>query len=106
MRYLYLFLAIVGAVLPYLAFLGWINEFGFSIVHILESIWADKLSLFAWLDVVIAAIALFVFILVDGHQNKVNNRFWALIATCTIGVSCGLPLYLYFRQKALQPPWQ
>lgn len=106
MKYLYLLLAVLGAVLPYLAFVGWVSEFGFSIPHMLESIWHDKLSLFAWLDVIIAAVTLLIFILIDGYKNQIRHRIWAIVATCTIGVSCGLPLYLYLRERALEPPWR
>ena len=63
---------------------------------------AYPLSQFAWLDVIIAAIALIVFILVDGKRLKVKGRNWAIVATLCVGVSCGLPFYLYLRERQLE----
>jgi len=47
----------------------------------------------------VAGIALLGFILVDGQRNQVKYRFFAVVGTLLVGVSFGLPLYLYFKEK-------
>lgn len=97
----YLLLSILGTVVPYGAFVPWIISNGLDFSLLLEEATANPISIFAWLDVVIAAIALLGFIFVDGNRNGVKGRTIAILGTLSVGVSCGLPLYLYLREKNL-----
>ena len=52
-------------------------------------------------DLTIAAIALTVWIVAE---TRVRRNWWALVAipaTFGIGVSCGLPLYLFLRTRVV-----
>ncbi len=65
---------------------------------------ANPISIFAWLDVLVAAVALLGFIVVDGQRHQVKYRYFAVLGTLSIGVSFGLPLYLYLKEKqCIQP---
>ncbi|MCB1757528.1 MAG: DUF2834 domain-containing protein [Gammaproteobacteria bacterium] len=97
----YLVLTLLGIALPYAAFLPWLLDNGPDLPALLNAVTANPISIFAWLDVLVSAIALIGFILVDGQRNQVANRIWAIVGTLTVGVSCGLPLYLYLREKQL-----
>ena len=99
MKYFYLAAALLGSIIPYGAFLPWLIENGANIPLFVESASANPISLFAWLDVLIAAITLIVFIIVDAKTNKVAYWYLALVGTLCVGVSCGLPLYLYLRTR-------
>ena len=59
----------------------------------------NPISIFAWLDIIVAAIVLLTFIAVDGHENNIKYCWLALVGTVTVGVSFGLPLYLYLKEK-------
>jgi len=61
MKKLYLFLAIIGLILPLWHFISWLLEFGVDVPLMFHTIAEDKLSLFAWLDVIISAMVLMVF---------------------------------------------
>lgn len=98
MSKLYLTLALLGTFLSYGAFVPWLINHGLNIPFMLSQATVNPISVFAWLDVVIAAITLLAFILVDGKNNHVKHRVWAVIGTLAVGVSCGLPLYLYFKE--------
>ncbi|WP_317932870.1 DUF2834 domain-containing protein [Halioxenophilus sp. WMMB6] len=98
---LYSLLAMIGTALPYLAFIDWLSSAELSMASVTEAIFSNKLSLFAWSDVAISALALILFILVDGQKNQINQRFWAIAGTCLVGVSLGLPLYLAQRDYQL-----
>ena len=63
MKKLYLFLAIIGFILPLSQFISWLLEFGVDVVLMFHTIVEDKLSLFAWLDVIVSAVMLVVFVL-------------------------------------------
>ncbi|MDT9658948.1 DUF2834 domain-containing protein, partial [Vibrio vulnificus] len=48
--------------------------------------------------------ALLGFIVVDGQRHKVKYRYFAVLGTLSVGVSFGLPLYFYLKEKqSLQP---
>ncbi len=50
-------------------------------------------------DLTIAAIALTVWIIAEAVKTKNWLSLIAIPATFCIGVSCGLPLYLYLRDR-------
>ncbi|WP_367990570.1 DUF2834 domain-containing protein [Vibrio sp. NTOU-M3] len=98
MKHLYLLLTFVGACIPYGAFLPWLLENGLNLPLLFQQAMSTPVSQFAWLDVAIAGVALLVFISVDGQRHRVPKRWLAIVATLTVGVSFGLPLYLYLRE--------
>ncbi len=101
MKYLYLILAIPGLVLPYGAFIPWLVSNGVDPKLMAAQAFENNIAAFAWLDVIVAAVVLLFFIMVDGKRNKVKSRGYAVIGTLCVGVSFGLPLYLYLREKQL-----
>lgn len=96
MKYFYIAAALLGSIIPYGAFLPWLIENGANLSLFFEMAIANPISLFAWLDVLITLI---VFIIVDAKTNKVAYWYLALVGTVCVGVSCGLPLYLYLRTR-------
>ncbi len=99
---LYLVLTLLGIALPYGAFLPWLVDNGIDIGAFIDAAIANPISVMAWFDVLVSAIALIAFIVVDGQRNQIRNRYLALIGTCTVGVSCGLPLYLFLKELQFQ----
>ncbi|WP_433916137.1 DUF2834 domain-containing protein, partial [Vibrio vulnificus] len=99
-----LVLTLLGILLPYGAFVPWLVSNGLDIGLLFREAVASPISIFAWLDVLVAAIALLGFIVVDGQRHKVKYRYFAVLGTLSVGVSFGLPLYLYLKEKqSLQP---
>lgn len=96
---IYLIFAIIGAIVPYGFFIPWLRQHGMDLSLLLQHLMSNNISLFAWADVIISAIALIVFILKDKTSLSNNKRYSAIAASLLIGPSCGLPLYLYFRSK-------
>ncbi len=99
LRWTYLVLAVLGAVVPMFFFMRWFGEFGFDISGMLDA-WAvsDATRGLTW-DLTIAAIALTVFIFAE---VMVRRDYWMLIcvpAIYVVGVSFGLPLYLFLRSR-------
>lgn len=95
----YLILTILGIFLPYGALVPWLVTHGLDIGQLFDEATANPISIFAWLDVLVSAVVLLGFIVVDGHRHKVKYRYYAVVGTLTVGVSFGLPLYLYLKEK-------
>ena len=97
-KHVYIILCILGLVLPYLLFIPWLVEYGLDISLLVNEISSSRLALFAWIDVIITAIVLFVFIYYDGCKYSIRNRWLPVLGTLLVGPSFGLPLYLLMRE--------
>ena len=100
-RYVFLALAIWGAIHPMIYFLAWFGENGFELSAMVEAWHANDASSGLVWDLTIAAIALTVFVVAETLANRNWIALLAIPATFCIGVSCGLPLYLYLRIRPL-----
>jgi uncharacterized protein DUF2834 len=101
MRRLYLLLTLVGAIVPYSQLLPWLAAHGPNVRLLFTELFLGHVSAFFGLDVLFAALALFVFIWREGATRKIRMLWLPITATCLIGVSCGLPLFLYLRERQL-----
>jgi hypothetical protein len=101
MLWLYLSLALVGAVLPYSQFLPWFAEHGLNPGLLVTELFSNRIGGFFGLDVLVSAVVLIAFIRSEGGRRKMNMLWLPIAATCLIGVSCGLPLFLYLRERRL-----
>ncbi|WP_172298986.1 DUF2834 domain-containing protein [Pseudoruegeria sp. HB172150] len=99
LRVLYLALAIWGAVHPMLWFVRFWSAEGFSLSGLIAAWHVNAASTGLVWDLTIAAIALTVWILAETWVRKNWSALWAIPATFCIGVSCGLPLYLFLRAR-------
>ncbi|MDY0194316.1 MAG: DUF2834 domain-containing protein [Aliarcobacter butzleri] len=102
MKKLYLLLAIIGFILPLWQFISWLLEFGVDVPLMFHTIVEDKLSLFAWLDVIISATVLVVFVLYEGRKQSMSRLWIPIAGTLCVGVSFGLPLFLFLRERHLE----
>jgi len=99
---LYLLLAILGFILPLSQFISWLLEFGVDVPLMFRTITEDKLSFFAWLDVIVSAVVLVVFVLYEGRRQSMPRLWVPILATLCVGVSFGLPLFLLLRERHLE----
>ncbi|MBD3374799.1 DUF2834 domain-containing protein [candidate division KSB1 bacterium] len=49
----------------------------------------------------VSALVLVVFIVTESKRLGLKTIWLAIVATFTVGVSLGLPLFLYLRQRKL-----
>ena len=99
LRLVFLALAIWGTIHPMYYFISWFQEFGWSIAAMAKA-WnvSDATSGLVW-DLTIAAVTLTVWVIVESLQRRDFLALIAVPATFCIGVSCGLPLYLFLRSR-------
>ena len=99
LRLAYLVLAVAGAILPMRYFIAWFQENGFSLSAMITAWQVNDASTGLMWDLTIAAIALTIFIIAE---TMVRRDYWMLMAipaTYCVGVSFGLPLYLFLRSR-------
>jgi hypothetical protein len=102
MKRVYGILCIFGTVLPYWPFLLWISENGLQINRFITEAASIRISAFAWLDVLIAAIVLISFILYEGKHLQMSRLWLPVCSTLAVGVSLGRPLFLLLREIHLE----
>ena len=102
LRLIFLALAIWGAIHPMYYFVQWFQENGWDIMAMVDAWHVNAATSGLVWDLTIAAVTLTIWIIA---QVTVRRNWWALIAipaTFCIGVSCGLPLYLFIRSAPVR----
>lgn len=97
LRLTWLALAIWGAIHPMAWFVTWLSQNGWSLSGMLDAWHANAATTGLVWDLTIAAVALTVFVLAETVARRNWIGLLAIPATFLIGVSCGLPLYLFLR---------
>jgi hypothetical protein len=103
LRLVYLLLGAIGTVVPYAPFVQWLRaqrmDAGIAGRFVAE-LFSTRIGAFFGLDVLVAALVLFVFVAAERRAGS-RARIWTvLLGTLGVGVSLGLPLYLYERERA------
>jgi len=94
-RNLYVVFCLLGLVLPYAQFIPWIIEHhALNISMFMSDLFANRIAAFCAFDVIVSAIMLLLFIQSEGRRLP-------MLGTVFVGVSFGLPLFLYLRQLEL-----
>jgi hypothetical protein len=101
LRHVYLLLCIVGVVLPYWQFMPWVASHGVSLSLFVHDLFATRIGAFFGMDVVVSAIALIVFASAEGRRLQIRSRWIVVVAILLVGVSLGLPLFLYLRERRM-----
>ena len=101
-KHLYLTLAVVGTVLPLSQLLPFLRDHGLDARLFVEQLFASQVSAFFGLDVLVSAIVLWAFVCFEGRRISLPRRWVPVLATVLVGVSLGLPLFLYLRELELE----
>jgi hypothetical protein len=101
LRLIYLGLAIWGTVHPMIFFGPWVQEHGYDLQALIAAWKTNAATTGLYWDLVIAAIALTLWILAEVSVRRNWLALIAIPATFLIGVSCGLPLYLFLRTRPI-----
>lgn len=99
LRMIYLALAVWGAIHPMYYFLGYMRETGTGLSGLIDAWYVNASTTGLVWDLTIAAIALTIWVLAEVWARKNWIGLLAIPATFCIGVSCGLPLYLFLRTR-------
>lgn len=100
MKIVYWILCVLGTLLPLAQFLPWLAEHGLNIPLMVQQIAISLLSAVAWLDVLVFAIVLIVFICIESQRLNMR-RAWLALFGLGVGISLALPLFLLMREHHL-----
>jgi hypothetical protein len=96
----YLLFCVLGIALPYWQFVPWVMQNGLRLRFFVEQLFANRIGGFFGMDVLVSAVVLIIFIRREGKRLGVKHRWLPIVEVCAVGVSRGLPLFLYLRERA------
>jgi hypothetical protein len=102
MKWLFLILAVLGTVLPFSYFIPFVATHGLDLRLFFSQLFQTNVSAFFGVDVFISALALWLFVYSEGRRRGMKNLWAYVVCTLLVGVSLGLPLFLFFRERKLQ----
>ena len=100
-RHFYLSLCVLGVLLPNAPFLRWVLDHGLSPRLFVHDLFANGVSSFFGLDVLLSALVVCGFVVTEGRRLGLRQLWMPIAGLCVVGVSLGLPLFLYQRQRHL-----
>lgn len=98
----YLILCILGSVLQYWQFVPFLIEHGLDLKLFFEQLFANRISTFFGIDVIISSLILWVFVFWEGSRLKMKNLWIYIVSNLLGGVCLGLPLFLLMRQRYIE----
>jgi hypothetical protein len=101
-RTLYLALCVAGVVLPYSQLIPFLREHGLNLRLFFDQLFSNRIGGFFGWDVIVSSVVLWVFVFVEGRRAGVKHLWAPLAANLAVGVSVGLPLFLYLRERRLE----
>jgi hypothetical protein len=101
LRHVYLILCVIGTVLPYSKFLPWMMDHGLNVALLCEELFSTRIGAFFGFDVFVSALVLVLFVTTEGRRMALPLLWLPTVATLVVGVSLGLPLFLFLRQRQL-----
>jgi len=101
MQWLYLILAILGFVLPFWQLFPFLAEHGLNLPLLFQQLFANHVSGFFGLDVIVSSVVLWLFVFSEGRRRRMRNLWIYILCNLLVGVSLALPLFLFFRERKL-----
>jgi hypothetical protein len=99
-RHVYLLLCVAGVLLPYSRFVPWLLEHGLNLSLFWRELFANRIGAFFGMDVLVSAVVLCIFAARESVRLGMGpaTSWLTLLAVLSVGVSLGLPLFLYLRE--------
>lgn len=98
----YILLGLIGILLPDSQFIPFTVENGLDFSLFWEQLFANQISSFFGLDVIVSSVVFFVFVFSEGSKLKMRFLWVYILSNLLVGVSFGLPLFLLMRQDQIE----
>ena len=104
LKWVYLFLAILGAVLPTLANIEFVKIYGpsFDIQLFIDLANNNPASQSLSRDLFIGSTAVFVWIISESKRLQMKNLWIVILTTFTIAFAFSAPFFLYLRELRIE----
>jgi hypothetical protein len=99
---LYLVLCVAGTLLPYSQFVPFVQEHGLDLRVFFEQLFSNRIGGFFGLDVIVSSVVLWALVAIEGRRAGMKHLWAPIAASLAVGVSLGLPLFLYMREQELE----
>lgn len=101
---LYLLLVIIGSIAPWSLILDFFIQNGFSIQLLIQKEFDNYAAAAFGTDLLISVFVFFCFAFIELQRLGLSRSrlIIYIVATFGIGLSCSLPLFLYFREGVLE----
>jgi len=108
LQWLYLGLAVAGAVLPWLANLEFIQSYGarFNLAQFVQLANANPAAQSLSRDLAIGATAVVIWMVQESRRLQMRGLVWVLLCCVSLAFACGAPLFLYLRERRLRELWE
>ena len=101
MKKLYILAAILGAVLPLSQLIPFLTTHGLDLKLFFTYLFSNGVSGFFGMDVIVSSVVLWLFVFSEGRRLGMKRLWVYVICNLAVGVSLALPLFLMFREDAL-----
>lgn len=101
-KFVYLELAILGAVVPYIFFVGFMSENGVSLLEFTRQLFANGAAGGFTADLLITSLVFWIWSFGEANRHQMRNWWLYVAVNLLIGLSCALPLFLFFRQLKIE----
>ena len=98
MKCLYLILAIIGAVVPYIFFVQHFANEGLGLLGFVTALFANPAASGFTADLLITSFVFWIMMFYEQRKGNGPSPFVFIILNLFIGLSCALPAYLYARE--------
>ena len=102
MKTLYLIAAVLGTVLPVSQLIPFLQTHGLDLKLFFGFLFANHVSGFFGMDVIVSSVVLWLFVFSEGRRLGMKRLWLYVLCNVAVGVSLALPLFLFFREGALE----
>ena len=99
MKTLYLVLALVGAVVPYMFFMQHFSSEGIGLIGFLQALFANPAAGGFTADLLITSSIFWIFMFQQHKRGNGQSPVIFILLNLVIGLSCAFPAYLYARER-------
>ena len=99
MKRLYLVLAVIGAIVPYIFFIQHFATEGPSLLRFVSALYANPAAGGFTSDLLVTSFIFWIFMFHQRRRNKGPNPLLFILLNLLIGLSCAMPAYLYARER-------
>lgn len=103
-RAVYLVFCVAGFMLPYSQFVPWVMTHGLNVPLFFRELFSTHIGGFFGMDVIVSASVLVLFVYIEGRRLGMQKLWVPVLGTFLVGVSFGLPLFLYMRHPYTVKP--
>ena len=100
MRAVYLWLAILGAIVPYIFFVGHFRAEGFGLGTFVSALFVNGAAGGFSSDILISSVVFWIWLV----RSEAKRPWLYVLLNLSIGLSCAFPAYLYARERGASAP--